>query len=81
MNKEFNYKIVERIAVLSQNGNATKELNIISYDGAPAKYDLRNWKHDGLGSRMFKGITLTDDEFGALVKAIAEYNERTDAYA
>lgn len=40
----FNYEIVEKVAVLSQSGDTTKELNRVSYNGSPAKYDLRSWR-------------------------------------
>ena len=43
-NTAFNYEIVETIATLSQNGDTSKELNRVSYNGSPAKYDLRSWK-------------------------------------
>ena len=35
----FNYEIVEKVAVLSQSGDTTKELHRVSYNGSPAKYD------------------------------------------
>lgn len=40
----FNYEIVEKVAVLSQSGDTTKELNRVSYNESPAKYDLRSWR-------------------------------------
>ena len=43
-NTAFNYEIVEHIATLSQSGDTSKELNRVSYNGSPAKYDLRSWK-------------------------------------
>lgn len=43
-NTAFNYEIVEHIATLSQSGDTTKELNRVSYNGSPAKYDLRSWR-------------------------------------
>lgn len=54
--------IVERVAILSTSGEITKELNRISYNDAPAVWDLRRWK----GDQMLKGITLTDEEMKAL---------------
>ena len=43
-NTAFNYEITERVAVLSQSGDTSKELNMVAYNGSPAKYDLRSWK-------------------------------------
>ena len=34
----FNYEIVEKVAVLSQSGDTTKELNRVSYNGSPVSY-------------------------------------------
>jgi len=57
---DFKYEIVERIAVLSEKGNWTKELNIVSWNGRQGKYDLRDWNHEE--GKMRKGITITEEE-------------------
>lgn len=64
------YNVVEHIAVLSDSNGVTKELNRISYNGAPPKLDLRAWKPDGSGKRMLKGLTLTNEEAKALREAL-----------
>lgn len=69
-NTSFNYEIVERIAVLSQSGSTTKELNRVAYNGSPAKYDLRSWRRDDGGEKLLKGLTLTDEEAAALKAAL-----------
>ncbi|MBV1756496.1 MAG: hypothetical protein KMY55_01510 [Dethiosulfatibacter sp.] len=61
---EFKYEIIDRIAILSKNGDWTKELNIISFNERPAKYDLRDWNHEK--GRMGKGSTLTVEEISNL---------------
>ena len=70
---DFNYKITERIAVLSQsaNGEKTLELNRISYNGRAAKLDLRRWDHSNGEDAMRKGITLTDEEAAELTVAMS----------
>ncbi|MFR5260068.1 MAG: YdbC family protein, partial [Streptococcus salivarius] len=41
---EFTFEIVEKLLVLSENEKGwTKELNRVSFNGAPAKFDLRTW--------------------------------------
>ena len=75
MERAFNYEIVERIAVLSQSGDTTKELNRVSYNGSPAKYDLRSWRRTDGEEKLLKGLTLTEDEATALKAAL---NSRTD---
>ena len=55
---EFTYEVTERIAVLSTNARGwERQLN-------PPKYDIRDWSPDG--SRMAKGISLTEEELKTL---------------
>ena len=66
---EFKYEVVERIAVLSESSKGwTKELNLISWNVREPKYDIREWSPDG--SKMGKGITLSDEEVAVLKKAL-----------
>lgn len=67
---KFRYEIVEHIATLSKYGDTSKELNRVSYNGSPAKYDLRSWKREDGGEKMFKGVTLSEEEMDALKAAI-----------
>ena len=70
---EITYDIEERIAVLSTNARGwERQLNLISWNGNPAKYDIRDWSPDG--TRMSKGISLSKDELKAL-KGILEVLE------
>ena len=63
---EFTFEIEEKLLVLSENDKGqTKELNRVSFNGAPAKYDIRSWSPDH--TKMGKGITLTNEEFDVLV--------------
>ena len=65
---DFTFEIEEKLLVLSTNDKGwTKELNRVSFNGAPAKYDLRTWSPDH--QKMGKGITLTNEEFQVLVEA------------
>ena len=69
MAQEFSYEIVEEIAVLSENNKGwRKELNLVSWNGRPPKFDLRDWAPDH--EKMGKGLTLTNEEFEALQKDI-----------
>lgn len=65
---EFSFEIEEKLLVLSENDKGwTKELNRVSFNGAPAKYDIRTWSPDH--TKMGKGITLSNEEFQVLVDA------------
>ncbi|MVX59109.1 hypothetical protein E5983_05540 [Streptococcus danieliae] len=65
---DFTFEIEEKLLVLSTNDKGwTKELNRVSFNGVPAKFDLRTWSPDH--QKMGKGITLTNEEFQVLVEA------------
>lgn len=67
---EVSFEIVEEIGVLSEgNKGWSKQLNRISWNGNPAKYDIRDWNEDH--TKCGKGITLTDDELEALAELIS----------
>ena len=65
---EFKYEIVERIAILSESGKWTKELNKVSWNERPAKFDLRDWNHEE--GKMGKGVTLSDVEISSLKEVL-----------
>lgn len=69
MADDFSYKIEKEIATIAEyrDGTALK-LNLISYRGAPAKYDLRKWD-TGTG-KMLKGITFTAEEKKTIIEAL-----------
>lgn len=67
----FKYEIVNEIGVLSENTKGwRKELNLVSWNGADPKYDLRDWapNHEKMG----KGITLTEEELRELKDIIKD---------
>ena len=70
MAKEITYEIVREIGVIATQASGwTRELNLISWNGGAAKYDLRDWAPDH--EKMRKGITLTEDDLRALGELIA----------
>ena len=67
MAADFKYDIVEEIGVLSENAKGwRKEINLISWNGAAPKYDIREWAPDH--EKMGKGVTLTKEELETLKK-------------
>ena len=65
MAKEFSYEIMEEIAVLSENAKGwRKEINLVSWNGNPPKFDIRDWAPDH--EKMGKGLTLTNEEITVL---------------
>lgn len=65
-------KVVEHIATIAEyRSGYALELNLISYDGYPPKYDLRKW--DKMGNRMGKGIAFTAEEADEIARAIKNH--------
>ena len=68
---DLKYEIIEHLAVLATSSRGwTKELNRVSWNDRPAKYDLREWAPDH--SKMGKGVTLSDDEIVKLRQSLNE---------
>lgn len=67
--KDIQHEIVVEIAVLSKSDSGyTKEVNLVSWNGAKPKYDIRSWSPDR--EKCGKGITLTVDEAKGLLLAL-----------
>lgn len=61
MASEIKYELKMQLGEISTSSKGwTKELNLISWNGAAPKYDIRDWapEHEKMG----KGITLTEEE-------------------
>lgn len=52
---EFTFEIEEHLLTLSENEKGwTKEINRVSFNGAPAKFDIRAWSpKSALPCRMY----------------------------
>lgn len=58
---DFKYEIIKNCGVLSQTSKGwRKEVNYMSWQGFPPKFDIREWAPDR--SKMGKGITLSSEE-------------------
>lgn len=63
MAKTFTYTIEKQFGTVSNAGSLPVELNMVSFNGASAKYDLRKWRIKEDGERtMQKGICLSAQE-------------------
>ena len=70
-NNEFKFEIIKTLAVLStERSGWTKEINLVSYNDAPPKYDIRSW--DPNHEKMGKGVTLSKEEMKIFLDAIAD---------
>lgn len=65
MADDFSFEIIKNIGTVAE-GKAgwSMELNIVSWGGRPAKYDLRSWSPDH--QKMGKGLTLSSTELSSL---------------
>ena len=67
---EIRFEIIEHIGILEQHQTGwNKELNVVSWNGNPAKYDIRDWSADQ--SRMSRGLTLNEQEMKSLIELTA----------
>ncbi|MDY3361417.1 MAG: PC4/YdbC family ssDNA-binding protein [Clostridium celatum] len=66
---DIKYEIKETVGVIAESAKGwKKELNLVSWNGKEAKYDLREWSPEH--EKMGKGVTLSNDELKALKELI-----------
>lgn len=62
---KLSFDIERFIGVLSQGSKGwSKELNLVSWNERPARYDIREWDPDH--AKMGKGLTFTTQELQIL---------------
>lgn len=62
---EIKFEIEKELGTIAESSiGCKKELNLISWNGKEAKYDLREWSPDH--EKMGKGVTLSDEEIKVL---------------
>lgn len=65
------YDIVQQIGILSISKSGwSKELNLVSWNGAEPKYDIREWSPDH--TKMGKGLTFNKEEILVIKALISE---------
>jgi hypothetical protein len=73
--KEFTFEVTKTLGQLSTSRSGwNREVNMVSWNGAKAKLDIRDWAPDH--SKMGKGISLTGEETAILKEILEEH----DAY-
>lgn len=69
--EDIKFEILEHIGVLRSNASGwSRELNIVSWNERPAKFDIREWTPDH--EKMTKGITLTDFEMNKICELVMQ---------
>lgn len=70
----YNFKIHEKIGVVSEKLNGwTLELNVVSFNGRDAKYDLREWRNDHTELRT--GARFSESDLKPLMELIRKHLE------
>ena len=67
---DIKFEIKQEIGVLSESAKGwRKELNLVSWNDAEPKYDLRDWApgHEKMG----KGVTMTGEELTKLKELLS----------
>lgn len=68
---DFQYEVVATLGVISTSASGwTKELNLVSWNGRPPKYDIRDWSPDH--EKMGKGLTFSNEEMKDLQELLAD---------
>lgn len=67
---EFKFDITKRIGVISSNSRGwSKEINLVSWNGAEPKFDIREWSEDH--QKMSRGVTLSTEEARTLLSLLS----------
>ena len=69
----ISFRILEHLGVLRASASGwTRELNYISWNDRPPKYDVRDWTPDH--KKSTRGITFTDYEMGRICECVSKRN-------
>ncbi len=65
MADDFSFSLEKNVGTIAEGkGGWSLELNLVSWGGRPAKFDIRSWSPDH--QKMGKGATFTKEELIAL---------------
>ena len=68
---DIKFEIKKEIGKISSSTKGwNKEINLVSWNGAAPKYDIRDWSAEH--EKMGKGITLTEQEAKQLFVILSE---------
>lgn len=68
---DIKFEIEKELGIITESSKGwKKELNLISWNGKEAKYDIREWSPEH--EKMGKGVTLTAEELKKLRDVLNE---------
>jgi len=74
MDREIRFEIVKQLGVIQEYPTGwRKELNLVAWNGNPAKFDVRDWNPDH--EHMSRGITMTEKEMAKMMDIVAEKSQ------
>ena len=74
--REISFDIVEHLGVITTYSTGwNKELNLVSWNGAAPKYDIREWSPDH--AHMSRGVTLHEKEMRTILDLIRNRNRKS----
>ena len=69
--REVTFSVEEHIGVIGVSPTGwRKELNMVSWNGNAAKFDIREWDEDH--SHMSRGVTMNKDEMKSLSELVTD---------
>lgn len=68
---DITYNVEKKIGVIGDSGVWETQVNLISWNHASAKFDIRKWNTET--GKMSKGISLSENEIRALAELITDY--------
>ena len=70
---DFKFEIKKHLAVISSSKSGwNREINIVSWNDARPKFDIRDWAPDH--QKMGKGVSLTGEEVAVLREILEDYD-------
>ena len=70
----YNFKIHEKIGIVSERPNGwALELNVVSFNGRDARYDLREWRNDH--TELRNGARFSESDLKPLMELIGKHLE------
>ena len=74
--REISFDIVEHLGVITTYSTGwNKALNLVSWNGAAPKYDIREWSPDH--AHMSRGVTLHEKEMRTILDLIRNRNRKS----
>lgn len=70
---DFSYVIQEHLGTLSTNKwGWSREVNLVSWNGNPAKLDIRNWNPEH--TKMSRGLNFNGSETAFLLEILKDFD-------